>query len=85
MRPPMPLADHMTVRRTLGRRIRRWRQLNSMTQADLADAVGVTQATLSHYETGKRDISVAILLGIADVLDVSVQELTEGTPSVRHN
>jgi len=50
-----------------------------MTQAELANAVGVTQATLSHYETGKRDISVAILLRIADVLEVTVLDLT-GTP-----
>jgi len=67
------------VRHNVGRRIRRWRRLSALTQAELAETVGVTQATLSHYETGKRDVSVSILLRIAGALDVSVQDLT-GTP-----
>jgi transcriptional regulator with XRE-family HTH domain len=79
----MPPADHLAVRQTIARRIRRWRQLASMTQAELAEAVGVTQATLSHYETGKRDVSVATLLRIAEVLGVSLQDLTEATPPAR--
>jgi transcriptional regulator with XRE-family HTH domain len=55
-----------------------------MTQAELAEAVGVTQATLSHYETGKRDVSVATLLRIAEALDVSIQDLTGLAPLPRH-
>jgi transcriptional regulator with XRE-family HTH domain len=78
----MPTTDHLAVRQALARKIRRWRQLAPMTQAELAEAVGVTQATLSHYENGKRDVSVATLLRIADVLGVSLQDLTESAPPV---
>lgn len=68
--------DPLALRRAIGHRIRTWRQRRGVSQAGLARLVGVTQSSLSNYENGKRDVSVYILLEIARVLDVDLEELT---------
>lgn len=73
-------TDPSTFRRTLGNRIRRWRLRGRMSQAQLAEATGVTQARLSHYENGKRDVSVSTLVRIAEELEVTLGDLTGSVP-----
>jgi transcriptional regulator with XRE-family HTH domain len=51
-----------------------------MSQAQLADATGVTQATLSNYENGKRDVTVSTLVRLAEELDVALEDLTGSVP-----
>ena len=46
-----------------------------LSQATLAQLIGVTQSTLSNYENGKRDLSVSILLKLTEYLDVDVEDL----------
>lgn len=46
-----------------------------MSQATLADLTGITQSTLSNYENGKRDLTVSILLRLAEHLDVDLDDL----------
>jgi transcriptional regulator with XRE-family HTH domain len=41
-----------------------------LSQKDLAEKVGITQALLSHYETGKRSIPVEIIIQISISLNV---------------
>lgn len=76
-------TDPNAFRRTLGNRIRRWRLRGQMSQAELAEATGVTQATLSHYETGKRDVTVSTLVRIAEELEVTLEDLTGSVPRVK--
>jgi transcriptional regulator with XRE-family HTH domain len=46
-----------------------------LTQAQLAEAVGSSAATISHYETGHRVPSLARLCELADALGVTVGSL----------
>ena len=65
--------DGITV--CIGERIRHWRRRRAMSQDDVARDIGITQATLSNYELGKRDPSISTLLAIAGTLNVSLGEL----------
>ncbi|MEX1022042.1 MAG: helix-turn-helix transcriptional regulator [Dehalococcoidia bacterium] len=73
---PRTIRDTTEQRVALGRRIRAWRVRRDLSQAGLARLAGVTQSTLSNYENGKRDLSVSILIRIADELDVDLEDLT---------
>ena len=50
-----------------------------MSQKELAEKLNISQRTLSHYETGKRDIPTEMLIKVADYFDVSVDYLLERT------
>ena len=56
-------------------RIRNLREDKDLTQEDLAKILNCTQACYSHYESGKRDIAVAVLVKLADFYGVSVDYL----------
>ena len=70
-----------SVSSDVGNRIRDWRTRREMSQADVARLSGITQAALSNYENGKRDIPLSTLLGIARTLNVSLGDLLD-TPDV---
>ncbi len=50
-----------------------------MSQKELAEKLNISQRTLSHYETGKRDIPTEMLIKVADYFNVSVDYLLERT------
>jgi transcriptional regulator with XRE-family HTH domain len=52
-------------------RLREIRLQQGKTQADVAWLSGITQAALSNYENGKRDIPLRSLLALSGVLDVA--------------
>ena len=60
----------------MGSRIREARKAANMTQAELAAKIGINRATLSKYESGIIEPSVAQLRLIADALNVTVGYLT---------
>jgi transcriptional regulator with XRE-family HTH domain len=62
----------------VGDRIRAARQARGMTQAALAEAVGVTRSAVAQWETERAGQVRANLTRIASVLGVSVQFLLEG-------
>ena len=51
------------------------RRQRGMHQYELAREVGIAQATVSNFETGKRDVPTGLLEPIASVLRVSVADL----------
>jgi DNA-binding XRE family transcriptional regulator len=55
--------------------VRVFREEKGMTQKLLADETGVTQATISEIETGRKTGSVEVLKAIADALGVSLDDL----------
>ena len=59
----------------LGRKIVALRREQGLSQIDLAFAINLSQATLSHYERGDREIRTHTLLQIATYFDVSVEYL----------
>jgi DNA-binding XRE family transcriptional regulator len=59
------------------RKVRRYREIG---QVELADKVGVSVATLALIEQGRRDPKLSIVLKIAEVLGVTIDELTGRKP-----
>lgn len=59
----------------LGERVARLRKVRSITQAQLAEALGVSQQTVQAYEVGRRRIPVSTLRLLAKALSVSLDEL----------
>lgn len=70
-------SDQATIRTEVGQRIREWRLRREMSQADVARQTGITQASLSNYENGKRDMPLSTLLGVAASLNVSLGDLLD--------
>lgn len=69
--------DRPPTRRELGQRVRTWRLRRELSQQHVARIAGVTQAALSNYENGKRDMRLTTLLGVSAALNVSVGELLD--------
>lgn len=65
------------LRSDLGMKIRKWRLHRELSQVDIARRAGVTQASLSNYENGKRDMPLSVLVGVASALNVSLGDLLE--------
>lgn len=66
--------------RTIGARIRDTRRGSKFTQREVAARASISQAALSNYEHGKRDMPLSILLAIAGALEISATELLAGLP-----
>jgi transcriptional regulator with XRE-family HTH domain len=64
-------------RRAVGQRIREWRLRRELSQADVARTAGITQASLSNYENGKRDMPLSTLLGVTGALNVSLGDVLD--------
>lgn len=61
-----------------GATIRELRECKNMTQAQLADKIGVSPKTVSKWETAKGLPDISLLDGLAAALEVSVMELLSG-------
>ncbi|TAK77292.1 MAG: XRE family transcriptional regulator [Dehalococcoidia bacterium] len=65
------------IRSDVGVKIREWRMRRELSQANVARRAGITQASLSNYENGKRDMPLSTLVGVASALEVSLGDLLE--------
>lgn len=70
-------SDRMERRRAIGQRIREWRLKRDLSQVEVSRVAGITQASLSNYETGKRDLPLSTFLGVVGALDIGVGELLD--------
>ena len=76
---------YMEVRKRMdqyvtGTTIRELREKNRMTQQQLADRLGVSDKTVSKWETAKGYPDITLLEPIAEVFRISVAELITGNP-----
>ena len=55
--------------------LRRVREQKGLSQKDVAEKIGVAKSTYSLYESGNREPNVQTIKKIADVLEVSADEL----------
>ena len=64
------------------------RERKNMTQKDVADSIGVAKSTYSLYESGNREPNVQTIKKIADILNVSADNLlgldSQPTTSAAH-
>ncbi|MGF7046285.1 transcriptional regulator with XRE-family HTH domain [Paenibacillus sp. DS2015] len=58
-----------------GNRIAELREIRGWTQEDLSRSIGITRASLSHYEKNRRKPDFEILSKLADKFDVSIDYL----------
>lgn len=65
----------------LGKTIARLRKSRGFTQEKFADAIHVTQAAVSQWETGRTKPDVQQLFIIAEFFGVTVEELSTGISS----
>ncbi len=65
---------------TIGRNIRRWRELHEMKGEELAQKIGINKASLSNIENGKTDVTLHKLEKIAKVLNLSMNQLLFSDP-----
>lgn len=63
------------IRKEIGRRIKKVRQLRNMTQGDIAGRVFLTRSSIANIETGRQNITVDTLYEIAEALQVTVVDL----------
>ncbi|MGF6495499.1 transcriptional regulator with XRE-family HTH domain [Luteibacter sp. 621] len=59
----------------LGRQIAERRKAQAITQVELAQALGIAQQTMAHYEGGVSRITVPLLSPLARALETTVEEL----------
>ena len=53
------------------------------TQANLADELGVSRQTVNAIEKGKFDPSLPLAFKIARLLDLSIEDIFQDTPTIR--
>ncbi|WP_309121641.1 helix-turn-helix transcriptional regulator [Paenibacillus sp.] len=66
-----------------GERIAKLREDLGLTQGELAARLGITRASLSHYETNRRQPDYETLSAMADLFDVSVDYLMKRTDHMK--
>jgi len=74
----------------IGQRLQRLRKKRGLTQAELADNIGITREAISAYEAGRVRLVDEIVIRCAAILHVSTDELlgvsksnTDDSPSLR--
>lgn len=75
-RPP---KDSKLSKKDIGARVRSLRDARDMTQARLAQALGLTQSNVSAMERGDRGVTIHQAVKLAKILGVTVDELLTGT------
>lgn len=70
-----PKADLEKYLQEIGQRIRRLRTTIGQTQAQLAGSAGLNRAYIVSVERGKQNISMAVVIKIANALNVSTEKL----------
>lgn len=65
----------------MGERIAQLRRSKGLSQAALAQALGLSTSAIAMYEQGRREPSVSTIIALADALDVTIDYLLTGQPS----
>lgn len=63
---------------SMGRRIRGLRKQQGLTQAELAQQVGISTSFMGHIERGTRIASLETLVGLSHTLQVSLDAMVTG-------
>ncbi len=63
------------MKETFGQRLQRLRKERNLTQEEVAEKIGITPQGISKWENNLSSPDINILLNLADILGVSVEEL----------
>ncbi len=75
--------ETLMIRTAIGRRIKEFRKRRGLTQADIANAAGMSTRTVSNIEGGRNGAPVETLYRISEKLGTELKDLFEGV-GVRH-
>lgn len=64
----------------ISQNLKNLRKRNSLSQAVLAKKLGVSRQAVCMWETGKREFGISTVVEIADIFDVSVDEIVRQRP-----
>ena len=64
-----------SIENDLFRKIKDTKKRKKLTQKELAEQIGISQKSYSHWETGKKEPSLENLIKLADLLEVSIDWL----------
>ncbi len=70
------MADNKNFQ--IGERIRECRKLKNMSQSELAEAIGVSDNTISNMETGNNNVKLENIEKVANFFKVSLDYLVKG-------
>ena len=73
---------HEVLKEVIGRNIARYREAAGLTQAILAEEIGISTAFISRVERGQKKMKVETLYATAEALNVSVDALLSTDSSV---
>ena len=62
----------------IGKFIAENRKLKKMTQSELAEKLGVTDRSISNWETGKNMPDLSLFKPLCDILEITINELMSG-------
>ena len=65
---------------SVGENIKNIRKKNNITQEELAEKLNVTRQAVSNWENGKTEPDIETLTKIAQIFDISIDELVDGIP-----
>jgi len=78
-------GDAILTENLLGKRLKELRIVYNFSQDYVAEVIGKTRQTYSHYETGRRNPSTATLYKLAALYNVSVDDLLHLSMSFNEN
>jgi transcriptional regulator with XRE-family HTH domain len=73
----MPRPRDLDLQAAIGARLREIRKRAGWTQEGLAEKIEVSPNNISHYERGKKSLTIATLASIARALNVRLAELVD--------
>lgn len=68
----------------IGRYIAEKRRIKNLTQAQLAEQLGISDKTVSKWECGRSMPDYTLIQSLCETLDISVSELIEGKNTALH-
>ena len=74
----------MMNQKQIGRYIAEKRRIKNLTQAQLAEQLGISDKTVSKWECGRSMPDYALIQSLCESLDISVSELIEGKEASLH-
>ena len=74
----------MMNQKQIGRYIAEKRRIKNLTQAQLAEQLGISDKTVSKWECGRSMPDYALIQPLCETLDISVSELIEGKETSLH-
>lgn len=74
----------MMNQKQIGRYIAEKRRIKNLTQAQLAEQLGISDKTVSKWECGRSMPDYALIQSLCETLDISISELIEGKEASLH-